>query len=241
MAFVDVLGFEIATLVIAAALFTYVAVVGYFALRRNDAHGLRSVLRGSAVPIGGVGIIATGLGFWGELAWPLPGAYNILFSDVYLIFGVLLVAFALSAALTLKLQYVGVLGLVSGGVAMFYGFSAYQLNMTKEPLEMLLLYSGFGMAGVLALPATLVVDQYLHHPDGAPAFWQLPAFGRGRSLGIRAAQPMARVSEGATGAFVLPRYATLLVLAFPLIMALAGIAAIFFLGSTIPSHLKSAP
>ena len=240
MAFTDVLGFEIVTLLLVAAVLTYVAVIGYFAMRRNDATGLRHVLRGAAVPVGGVGLIATGLGFWGELAWPLPGAYNILFSDVYLLFGILLVAFALSAALMLKLQYVGLLGFVAGIVTIFYGFSAYQLNLTKEPLEMLMLYSGFGLAGVLALPATLVVDRYLHHPESTSGFWELPAFGR--HLGVRAAQPMAHVGpNGSSSGYAVPRYVTLLVLAFPIIMALAGIAAMFFLGSTIPAHLKSPP
>ena len=105
---------------------------------------------------------------------------------------------------------------------------------------MLLLYLGFGMAGVRALPATLVVDRYLHHSEHAPAFWELPAFGR--SLGTRAVQPVGPVDHAnAGGGYAVPRYVTLLVLAFPIIMALAGIAAMFFLGSTIPSHLKSPP
>lgn len=36
MAFADVLAFEIATLLLVAVTLTYVSLIGYFAMRRND-------------------------------------------------------------------------------------------------------------------------------------------------------------------------------------------------------------
>ena len=70
MVFVDVLAFEIVTLLIAAVLLAYTAVVGYLAIRRNDPDGLASALRGSSVPTGSVGLASLILGLWGQMAWP---------------------------------------------------------------------------------------------------------------------------------------------------------------------------
>lgn len=248
MAFTDVLAFEIATLLLVAVTLTYVSTVGYFAMRRNDPDGLKHALKSAAIPVGGVGFVAAFLGLWGEIAWPLPGSYNILFSDVYLLFGIVLVGLAFVTYHGLRLQYAGLLAAAAGIVALVYGFAGYQLNLTKEPLEMLLLYSGFGVAAIAALPASIVVDRYLHHPQTGPVFWfgatSVPA-DRVRGLGSRAVQPIAPVGSGEASAptttFALPRYVSAMALAFPVLMFLAGIAAAVFLNNTVPSHLKSAP
>ena len=248
MAFTDVLAFEIATLLLVAVTLTYVSLIGYFAMRRNDPEGLQHSLKSAAVPIGGLGFVAVFLGFWGEVAWPLPGSYNILFSDVYLLFGLVLVALAFVAYHGLRLQYAGLFALGAGAVTVVYGYSGYHLNLTKEPLEMLLLYSGFGIAAMAALPATIAVDRFLHHPTARSTFWtgatSAPA-ERSRGLGSRAVQRLAHVGAGdgpaSPARFALPRYVSAMALAFPVFMFLAGIAAAVFLGNTVPSHLQSAP
>jgi len=255
MPFVDILGLEEATLLIAAVVIAYLGVVAFFAMRRNDAAGVKSAFRGGAIPLGGLGAVVTALAVWGEIAWPLPGSYNILFTDVYLLFGVTLVVLAISMAFSLKLQYAGLFALASGGVAIAYGWSGYQLGMTKDPLETFLLYGAFGLAGILSLPVTVAVDHYLAHPDGtAFAFGSATATARRRPSiqgATRAVQPI--VPGGAPGTsdegasvssripFHLPIYVDVLLLVFVVSIALAGVAALFYLDSTIPAHLASAP
>ncbi|MGD0718111.1 MAG: DUF981 family protein [Thermoplasmata archaeon] len=255
MAFIDILALEEVTLLIAAVVIGYVGLIGFLAMRRNDPPGLHSALRGAAIPIGSLGVIVTTLAIWGEFAWPLPGSYNILFTDVYLLFGLTLVILAISMAGALKLQYAGLFALVAGGVSIAYGWAGYGLNMTKEPLETFLLYGAFGLSGILAFPATLVVDHYFAHPDGT-AF----AFGSGVSAShrhvsmraaTRAAQPLVPVGSAATAdpeptpslraSFHLPIYIDVTLLIFVASIALAGIAALFYLDSTLSAHLTSAP
>lgn len=253
MAFVDFLAFQQATLLIAAVLVGYVGVVAFFAMRRNDAAGVKSALRGGAVPIGSIGVIATLLAVWAEEAWPLPGSYNILFTDVYLLFGITLVILAVSMATSLKLQYAGLFALVAGAVTIGYGWNGYILHMTKEPLETFMLYGAFGLTGILAFPATVVTDHFLAHPDGtAFAFGSPVGVARRRpslSGATRAVQPIVPVGSsdtpeptpGLRAKFHVPVYVSATLLVFVAMVALAGIAATFYLDSTIPAHLTSAP
>lgn len=255
MAFIDILAFYMVTLIFAAVVVGYVAVRGLFAMRKNDTSGLTSALKGAAVPLGAIGGAATFIGLWSEIAWPLPGSYNILFSDVYLLFGITLVILAVSVAYSLKLQYAGLFGLVAGGMAIAYGWNGYQLGMTKDPFQMFLLYGAFGLTGILALPASILVDRYLASPSssatpaaaatGAPA--SRPAFSlRGAT---RAVQPIApgatqeapEPSASILTRFHLPIYINVALVVFVVSVALSGIAALFFLDSTLPSHLAHAP
>ncbi len=256
MAFIDILALEEATLLIAAVLIGYVGVIGFFAMRRNDPPGLKSALRGAAIPIGSLGVVVTTLAIWGEVAWPLPGSYNILFTDVYLLFGLTLVILAVSMAGALKLQYAGLFALAAGGVSIAYGWAGYGLGMTKEPLETFLLYGAFGLAGILAFPATFVVDRYFEHPDNtAFALRTGTSVSAHRRVSIRAttraAQPIVPVGSSASAdaestpgvlsAFHLPVYIDVTLLVFVASIALAGIAALFYLDSTLSAHLASAP
>ncbi len=253
MTFVDFLAFQEATLLIVAVLVGFTGVIAFLAMRKDDNAGVRSALRGAAVPVGGVGAVATALALWGEVAWPLPGSYNILFTDIYLLFGITLVVLALSMATATKLQFAGLFAFLSGGVTIAYGWAGYQHGMTKDPLETFLLYGAFGLAGLLAFPVTLVVDHYLAHPDGtAFGFGTGVASARRRpsiQAATRAVQPIVP-SDGAgrpspaesTGRpFRLPIYISATLLVFVVSMALAGIAAMLYLDSTLPSHLASAP
>jgi len=253
MTFVDQLAFWEATLLIGAVLLGYVGFTAFWAMRHNDAEGLKSVFRGAAAPVGGVGAVATMLGVWSEAAWPLPGSYNILFTDIYLLFGLTLVMLAISMAASLKLQYAGLLGLVAGGVTIAYGWQGYQLGMTKEPLQMFLLYGAFGLAGILSFPATVVADYYLAHPDGtAFALRSGVAVARRRpsiQAATRGVQPVVPTDASGTPdpamsvrtTFHLPIYISATLLVFVVSIALAGVAALFYLDSTLPAHLASAP
>jgi putative membrane protein len=255
MAFIDFLAFQEVLLLVTAVVVGYVGVAALLAMRRNDLAGVKGALKGAAIPLGAIGSVATVLSVWGEIVWPFPApyltSYNILFIDVYLLFGVALLILAVSLATSSKLQYAGIFALVAGGVTIAYGWNGYVLGMTKEPLDMFLLYGAFGLAGILAFPATLITDRYLAHPDGTAFAFGTSVARRHPSIqaSARAAQPIVPV--GPSGApdeelsvrpsFRLPAYISVTLLVFVAMMALAGIAALYFLNTTLPAHLASAP
>ncbi len=262
MTFIDDLALVEVLLAFVAALFAYSGVLIWWAIRKDDPAGVRRVLKGAAVPLGALGGAMLFLALWGEMAWPFPAGmagYNIFFFDPMLLLGVVLVAYAVSAQFSLRTQYVGLLAFLAGAVTIFYGYTGYTASpaFTKDPFDTLLLYMGFGAAGLFAYPTTVVVDYYLGAQEaGRVAFASL---GRTvslptRGLGTRGAQPIApgvtgsptptttptsNAAEGA--AFRFPYWAQLLVLLFPVFATLAGIAAFWYFGTTLPGHLGAGP
>jgi putative membrane protein len=254
--FIDFLAFEEATLLMAAVLIGYTGILAFLGMRRDNASAVKSTLKGAAIPIGSLGGIVTILALWQEIVWPFPAgmaAYNIFFVDIFLLFGATLVILAVSMATSSKLQFAGLFAFVAGGVTIAYGWSGYQLGMTKDPLETFLMYGAFGLSGILAFPATVITDHYLGHPDGtAFAFGTGVASPRRRpsiQASSRAVQPIVPVdSSGVPDSeksfvahFHLPAYISVTLLVFVAMMALAGIAALFYLDSTLPAHLASPP
>ena len=261
MAFIDFLALQEALLLIATAIVGFVGLNVYWAMRHNDAAGVKSALKGGAVPIGSIGAIATTLAVWAETTWPFPAipgtdlaSYNILFTDVYLLFGLTLVILAVMMAFHLKLAYAGLFAFVAGAVTMGYGWNGYILHMTKEPLETFLMYLAFGGVGIFSFPVTIMTDHFLAHPDGtafafgtpSPAARSRPSF----SVASRAVQPVVpgtnpESTEAAEptfrGKFHLPVYVTAYTGFFLLVVGLAGYAAFAYLLATLPGHLISAP
>lgn len=253
MAFVDFLAFVEVTLLIGAALIGYVGVLAYLSMRKNDLTGVKNALKGAAIPVGSVGLIATTLGVWGEMVWPLPGSYNILFWDAYVLFGVVFLVLGISMAFNLKLQYAGFFALLSGGVTIAYGWNGYVAGMTKDPLDTLLLFAGFGLAAIMSFPATVLVDYYFGHANATPASLgttapfarRAPAF----RVSARAAQPVVPAAGTDTSStpsdfpvkFRLPLYFPITVIAFVVVVGLAAIAALWYLDVTLPAHLAYAP
>jgi putative membrane protein len=259
MVFFDDLALIEVLLLLAAAVLAYGGVLAWWAIRTNDPKGLRGVLRGLSVPLGALGVTTLALALWGEMTWPFPSfmaGYNIFFFDVLFLMGIVLLAFAVSAAFSLRMQFAGLIAFVSGGVTLFYGWTGYTASpaFTKDPFDTLLLYAGFGLAGILALPATVIVDYYLGRSDTARTPWFSPipiATPRVRGLGARASQPVvaARSTAGGTPAetvptqlrYRVPVWVQTLLLIFPIVMALAGIAALWYFGTTLPGHLGTGP
>jgi len=253
MAFVDTLAFQEVTLLFAAVLIAYIGATVLLAMSKNDKAGVTSALRGGAVPVGALGFVATSLGLWGEFVWPLPGSYNILFTDVYVLFGATLLVLAVSMAFSLKLQYAGLFALVAGGLAGTYGWTGYGLGMTKDPLETFLLYAAFGLAGLIAFPATLMVDHYLAHPESSLYTTSVAtAHARPNLSGAsRAVQPVFPTGAGASTEaapwptvltrFRVPVAFYVTLIAFVVAMGIAGFAALAYIHSTLPAHLTSAP
>ncbi len=250
MFFIDNLAFTEALLFFAAALLTYVGLTTWWAMRQNEPDKVQASLKGAALPIGAVGFTAVTLGLWEEMVWPYPsvmGQYDIMFNDVTLIFGIVLIALAATAYLGLRLQYVGVLAFMAGVVTLLYGWTAYGYGYTKEPFQMLLLYAGFSMAGILSLPATIITDYYLGTVAKSPTAWRTtaPATSRLARFGTRGVQGFSGGSRpegsGSTLRYRVPMYLHIILLLFPVFMALAGVAAWGYLGTTVPAHLKSPP
>lgn len=249
--FIDNLALTEALLLFSAAVLTYMGVSAWWGMRKNEPDRVRSALRGGAIPLGGVGFAGVTLGLWSEMVWPYPsamGGYNILFNDITVVFGLVMLSFAAAAYLHLRLQYVGIFAFMAGAVVVLYGWTAYGYHYTKEPFDFLLLYLGFGVSGMAALPATVVVDYYLDTVSKSPTLWHSPVTvgSRRRALGFRAVQKLGIATAVANGptegestelAYRMPLYLHLVLLAFPVFMALAGFAAWWFLGTTIPGHL----
>lgn len=252
MTFIDNLALVQVLLLLGAAILAYGGVLSWWAIRTNRPKTLRSVLRGVAVPVGALGAVTTVLALWGEMTWPFPASmagYNILFFDTLLLFGLVLLAYAVSAYLGARLQYVGLFALVAGSVTAFYGWIGYTATpaFTKEPFDTLLLYLGFGAAGVFSFPATLIVDYYLSASEALRAPFtttrRVVALGL-RRLGSRGAQPVVpgSVVAGSSETAPVPEYrfpiwTQSVLLLFPVFMALAGIAALWYFGVTLPGHL----
>ena len=90
--------------------------------------------------------------------------HNLFFAMLVLL-GFLLVAFSLAVRLKFPTHMVGMLGAVIGLGVLFYGVRAYQLNLTKEPFETLLMYLAFGGVAIMSYPATLFVDWFVVGPS----------------------------------------------------------------------------
>lgn len=260
--FLDDLGFVEVMILAAAALLAYTGVLGFLAMRRNDAAGLRSILKSSAIPVGTIGVISAVLGIWIETVWPFSlsdgmGAYDIFFGDAFLLFAMVMIVYSVVCLMGLKLQYAGLFGFIAGSTVAAYGYWGYTtvtasgVGLTKDPYTTLLMYLGFAAAGIFSLPATLVVDWYLEHPGTTWATLTSPLRGASRlALGqsTRAAQPMPGAKTGVESdkiptieRFRVPVYAYVLTGAFLLFMVLAAIAAWGYLAETIPGHLTSPP
>lgn len=221
MAFIDELTFVMITLILVAVTVAYIVVAESIAYRRRGPSGLGVALHETAVPLIAMGMVVLVIGFWGMMSWPLPGAYNILFFDIYTLFGIIVLGFGLSVFLHFRLQYVGVLSLVAGFTVIAYGWRAYQLNLTSTPWAMFLIYIGFGVTAILAFPVAVIADQWLHlQNENVP---EPPKDKLGR--------PMYPISYFEAG----------IVLIFVIVILLSAIAVEGTLANALITHLNSPP
>lgn len=161
MPFIDNLALELITLVMVSGVVVYLTGITYLEYRKNGPENVEKTLRLGMFPLGFLGAIITALGFWQEITWPFPATtslYNIAFGDVYLVFGLILLAVSLTIALRQKLQIVGFFALLGGIMAIYYGAVIYTHGLTKSPLGALALYASFGIAGIFTYPATYAYD-----------------------------------------------------------------------------------
>jgi putative membrane protein len=161
MVFIDDVALELLTIAFAGLLTLYMTIGAYWSYRKRGGDGIYDHIRSGIIPIAVIGTVILVLGLFGEMTWPLPASYNTLFYDPYVMLGVILVGFTMSVAYRQKLHYVGLLSFVVGLMTIFYGVYGYTLGLTQSPLALLGLYLCFGLAGIFAFPATLIIDSMI--------------------------------------------------------------------------------
>ena len=174
MAFIDDLTLVLDLLILVTAALFYTGALVWFEVRRKDAVRANAHLREGALLLGLLGLFLGVVAVWGELTWPLPGQYNLFFFDVVLMLSILLVAFALAVWYRFPTHMVGMLSVIVGLGVLFYGVRAYQLGLTEQPFDTLLLYLAFGGTAIMAYPVTLFVDWFVVGPT-TPGVDPLPS------------------------------------------------------------------
>jgi putative membrane protein len=227
MTFTDDLTLVLDLLILVACVTFYTGFLIWLNVRQKDLPRAQSSLRMGATLLGGLGAVLGVIALWGEFTWPLAlsfgsgnalASYDLLFFDSLTLLALVLVSFGVAVNLRLPTHFVGMLAVVCGFGVMYYGYRAYTLSLTLEPLETLLLFLGFGAAAVLSYPATLYLDWFVVGPT------------RPEASPLRS-DPTPRY----------PRMWNLLLGTFLLLVVLAGIAALFYGFDTAWAHLAAPP
>lgn len=124
------------------------------------------------VPILIVGAFIALMGFVGEATWPLPGPYNILFFDPYVLFGLLIIGFSVSVWKGLRLAYMGLFALMVGLVVTFYGAHGYSLGLTNAPIALYGLYMAWGFTAIFSFGVSMAFDGMSSNAAKMPAAWR---------------------------------------------------------------------
>ena len=158
MAFIDNLAFLLFTISFAGLLLLY-TVSSMYLVYRSRKKDYIGHLEGASVPMMIVGAYLVVAGFVGQILWPLPGSYNILFFDPLVSFGLVTLSFAIAIRFKVNLEYAGFFGLLVGAMTLIYGWQGYNIGLTQEPFALLALYIFYGIAGLLSYPVALIADR----------------------------------------------------------------------------------
>ncbi|MEM0139980.1 MAG: DUF981 family protein [Ferroplasma sp.] len=156
--FIDDLPLELFLMSLIMVIAVYMNIDAYLNYKKNGIQDIKESLKPGAYSLGIFGALVIIFALYGEMLWPLPGSYNILFYDPFTLFGIIVIAVAVSIILKQKLQYIGILALFSGLISIFYGAYLYKDGFTSSPIAGLGLYIAFGLTGVFAFPVTLAYD-----------------------------------------------------------------------------------
>ncbi|BBL47337.1 hypothetical protein MJ1HA_1438 [Metallosphaera sedula] len=159
MAFIDDLALMLFTLPLVSVLIAYTTIQAYLGFRREGYSAIKRSLDDSIIPAGVLGVVITIMALWGEFTWTLPGSYNILFYDVYLLMGIIILSYSIAVYMEKRLQTTGIFALFVGLITIYYGVVGYRLGLTEEPLALLGLYVAYGIAGILGYPVTVILDR----------------------------------------------------------------------------------
>ena len=158
LVFIDNLAYSLFVMGFVSLLLLYMMSSMYLAYRKGKRDFI-DYIRGATVPLAVIGIYIIISGIYGQLTWPLPGSYNILFYDPFISLGIAIVSFAAATRYRVRLEYIGFLSLLFGVMVIVYGITAYDIKMTTAPFAMLVLYILYGIVGILAYPASMIVDR----------------------------------------------------------------------------------
>ncbi len=167
MTFTDDLTLVLDLLILVAATVFYTGLLVWFQVRRKDLVRANTHLREGATLLGTLGGVLGIIAIWGETSWPLPGQFNLFFFDVLTMLAIVLVSFAVAVWRKLPTHFVGLVSVLAGLGVLFYGVRAYQLGLTLDPFDTLLMYLAFGVAAIFAYPATLYIDWFVVGPTSA--------------------------------------------------------------------------
>jgi len=237
MPFVDTLAFQLFTLAFVSGLLFYSGLVGYATYRKFGPRRTLDHLKAQAIPLGGIGLIIFSIGLWGEVVWPLPGSYNILFFDPYVLLGMVLLGFAVCVNTGRRTQYVGLLAAMTGLLSIYYGSYAKYDALTKEPLAMFLLYVALGLTAVFTFPVTLWIDRMILEPSSTGTSAE---GSTGTSTGA-AVHVAVGLMSGTVPVTTQTKVLFAGFLLFLLFAAGSAIAALLVGGGALPSHLTYAP
>jgi putative membrane protein len=161
MAFTDNLAYALFSLSFAGFLILYLVVSEYITyVKKNKNYAdYTARLEAAKAPLLLVGAYMVIMGLWGQMTWPLPGSYNILFYDPLLSFGMIVLALGLSIHFRVRFEYVGFFGLLIGIMTIIYGVQGYSIGLTEEPLALLALYGFFGVSGIFSYPVALLMQK----------------------------------------------------------------------------------
>ncbi len=158
MVFIDDTALELFMISLVAIVSAYLTAAAFISYRRDRKEDIEEIMKPGVFPLGILGIVIIIMALYGEMTWPLPGSYNTLFTDPFMLLGLVITSIAISIGLKQKLQIVGVFAFFTGLIAMYYGANAYLQGLTAAPIAMFGMYVAFGLTGVFTLPATIIYD-----------------------------------------------------------------------------------
>jgi putative membrane protein len=172
MAFIDNVIFFLFAISLSGYLLFYTILSIFFIYKKNNKN-LIEYLKGASIPIGVLGACITLFGIINQVTWALPGSYNILFFDPFTLFGILLLSFSIVTQYKAKFEYIGIIGLIAGFIAIIYGISGYMIGLTQSPIDLLLMYLFYGIAGIFSYPMALILDRMLNMKKDITVKWKL--------------------------------------------------------------------
>lgn len=151
------------------------------------------------------GAIALIAGFRMAFTWPLPGAYNIIYGELSVLFGAFLFMAGLSVHFGWNLLTIGIYSLFGGAVAILMGVRIWVSGMTSEPFVAGLGFVVTGATAVITLPGLALPKMkwirwlvalgalgsaIIWILVGFPAYWaHIDSFGKWVPLVMRGAAP----------------------------------------------------
>jgi putative membrane protein len=102
------------------------------------------------------GAVASVTGLHMILTWPLPGSFNIIFGEMSVFFGVLMLGLAFVVWFSLDLLPIAVYGTLVGIAALILGAQVLGLGLTQAPTLSGVAFLWMGVIGVFSVPMLLL-------------------------------------------------------------------------------------